>query len=1210
MNLLSNRFKITLYLGAMLVLTGSFPASAQIVPDATLPNNSAVTVEGQINRITGGTTAGSNLFHSFREFSLPTGTTAHFDNPLDIQNIFSRVTGSSISNIDGLIQANGSANLFLINPNGIIFGPNARLNIGGSFLASTANSIVFNDGSLFSAKNPQAPPLLTVNVPIGLQFGSNPGSIAVQGQGLNESATDYAQAEDDDAQAEIAFQQSFLDSPLGLRVQPARTLALVGGDITFFGGLLKAPAGRIELGSVGDNSNVSLTPTGTGFALGYENVPTFKDIQASGQSAVFASGEGGGDIQLAGRRIQITEGSQIQASTLGGQQGGNVTVRAAESVFVSGTSPDGETASSFVAGTLSTGNAGNVTVETGQLILRDGAQVGVATGGEGKAGNLTVRATDSVEITGTSPNGETNSGFVGGTFGTGDAGDVTIETGQLILRDGGQIGVATGGEGNAGNLIVRAAESVELTGTSPDGQTPSGFVGGTLSTGNAGDVTIETGQLILRDGGQIGVATGGEGRAGNLTVRAIDSVEIIGTSADGETNSGFVGGTFGTGNAGDVTIETGQLIVRDGARVVVDTYSEGNAGNLTVHATDSVELTGTSADGETHSGLFAGAFGTGNAGDVTIETGQLIARDGARVVADTYSEGRAGNLTVHATDSVELTGTSADGEKNSGLFAGTFGTGNAGDATIETGQLIVRDGAQVVVDTHSEGMAGNLTVSATDSIELTGISADGQFPSGLAAQTFSSGNAGDISIETQRLTLLDGAQIQLGAEMGSTGRAGNLTVSATESIEMSGTSPDGETNSGLVAGTAGIGNGGDMKIETRQFTVRNGGLVFVGTYFDSEGQGGNLIVRATDSIELTGTSADGSVSALAAYTLGFGDAGDITLTTRRLTLRNGARVRVGTLSLDYSRNGQAGNLTVRATDSVELIGTSPDGQSPSGLSANTNNAGDAGDVIVNTERLVIGDGAEITVNGSGSGNPGSIEITSRDVRLFNEGTLTATSETGKGGNIILRAGNIQLRRNSKISAIGSQTGNLTTEGNIIIEPVTLVLLEGSRIITNAGDPGGGSNITINPFAGSDLAVFKSPNSIINAVGDLTIQGNVSVQPADVPEVEVTNIEGLISAGCEEVAGSEFIVTGRGGLPPNPSAPLSSNTALVEWATRDAGGDELSKQPSPTPSTPTTQTPLVEAQGWIIAADGTITLTAEAPNATPHSLGFTHPSCQN
>ncbi len=270
--------------------------SAQIVKDTTLPNNSSVRIQDNIKIIEGGTQQGTNLFHSFEQFSVSIDSTAYFNNISNIENIITRITGKSISNIDGILRANGTANLFLINPNGIVFGENASLDIGGSFLATTASGINFADGTKFSATQPQTKPLLTINVPIGLQFGSTAAPIRNQSQASVNGATNL-------------FRQ-----PAGLQVPTGKTLALIGGDITLEGGNLTANSGQIEIGSVADNSLVSLSSMDKGWALEYENVKSFKNIQIINRNiddspiasiVLVAGNEGGGSIQMQGNSIEL-----------------------------------------------------------------------------------------------------------------------------------------------------------------------------------------------------------------------------------------------------------------------------------------------------------------------------------------------------------------------------------------------------------------------------------------------------------------------------------------------------------------------------------------------------------------------------------------------------------------------------------------------------------------------------------------------------------------------------------------------------------------------------------------------------------------------------------------------------------------------------------------------------------------------------------------
>ncbi|MCL1475190.1 filamentous hemagglutinin N-terminal domain-containing protein, partial [Argonema antarcticum] len=629
-------------------------AAAQIVPDNTLPVNSRVNLEGSSFIIEGGTSSSNNLFHSFREFSVPTNSTAYFNNATTIQNIFTRVTGSSVSNIDGLLKANSTINLFIINPNGIIFSPNARLNIGGSFLASTANSFVFKDGSQFSATNPQAPPLLTINVPVGLQFGETPGKIKVTGSGHNLTI--------DDREALIRD-----NKPDGLRVEPGNTLALLGGDVILEGGNLTANGGRIELWSA-VNSQLLLDINSRQLQVNAsEGNPNYGNIQLSGAASIDVSGNGG-LIQVQAKEVSLTDGSVIFAITDGTEQGGSIAIKATDSVKIIGiTSDENQFRSSLLSQSFGEGKGSNLIIETGQLIV-NGGQVGAFTFGTGKAGDLTVRARDSVEVAEI----PTNSNFIGGLFSqvkpkaTGDGGNLIVETGRLIVRDGAQISTSASGEGQGGNLSIRASQSVELIGSSADGVFASGLYTQSEGIKNSGNLIVETNRLAVLDGAQIASSTFGPGNAGDLVITASDVVEVTGNSAG--YSSSIVSQVIptadenneiipATGAGGNMLIETKRLRVEDGA-ISASTFSEGKGGNLVVNASEIVELRGmaVSAYNEIPSGLLATTEGSGAGGSLVINTNRLIADNGAQIAASTLSEGVGGTITVNASESVQLRG--------------------------------------------------------------------------------------------------------------------------------------------------------------------------------------------------------------------------------------------------------------------------------------------------------------------------------------------------------------------------------------------------------------------------------------------------------------------------------------------------------------------------------------------------------------------------
>jgi large exoprotein involved in heme utilization and adhesion len=411
------------------------------------------------------------------------------------------------------------------------------------------------------------------------------------------------------------------------------------------------------------------------------------------------------------------------------------------------------------------GTGGDVRINTGRVSLQDGSEMSAYTFGQGKGGNVLVNASDSIELIGTTP---TN--IVGGlfalTYASGDGGDLTVNTRQLIARDGSAV-AATNllGTGNGGNVTVNASDSVELSGTSPDGRIPSNLSAGTAGPrGNSGDLVVNTSRLIVRDGAALATSTNGFGQGGDLTVNATESVELSGEAAAGLNPTLIASDTFGqvfnpetgqtAGKAGNLTINTQRLIVRDGAVVSASTWGTGEGGSLTIDASDSVELSGQSNRG-TPSGLYNRGFGAGNAGDLNVTTERLSVRNGATVTV----------ASVDATTDFQF----ATGSLVLGIIPVTFpdrSTGNAGEMRIGADTIQLDNGSLSAFSVRSGG--GDINVAARD-IELRNSS----LVSTSVAQ--SSGGGGGIKIHSGSFIALEDSDILANADEGP---GGNITINS------------------------------------------------------------------------------------------------------------------------------------------------------------------------------------------------------------------------------------------------------------------------------------------------------------------------------------------------------------------------------------------------------------------------------------------------
>jgi filamentous hemagglutinin family protein len=711
---------------AVVVLLMQNGAIAQIIPDPTWGAENSTVNPGIVNQqnvdlISNGAQRGGNLFHSFQQFNIAPNQQVYFNNPTNVQNIFTRVTGGIASNIQGLLGVNGTANLFLLNPSGILFGPNAQLDLRGSFTVTTAKSIQFDRQGEFPATSPNAPPLLTVQ-PSALLFGSS-GQIVVQ-------SVAYAGMDDR------------LEAQAGLRVGDGKSLLLIGGDVVIDRGALVAIDGQVQLGGLSQGM-VGLNISDNRIAAQFPSSGLNKVTLSNNAIVNVRSGE----VLINADRLEISK-SRIYAFN---PEDGTPTVSLPRINFNANTI-------NISNGIVATRNGGiNLTAQT--ITLSNDGQIDVETYNRLPSGDIQITAIDRLSL----ETGSTIETRTGSNTPSGFGGRVTINSRQIDISGSGQQSATPEGEAPLYQVSgIGTSAGIRISATE------------VVGAARGGDLVINTERLNVFDGGLIstGVFFGTYGNSGDLTINAREGVTVTGT---GERSDRLNGGisiiraeTFGYGDAGNLTINTPRLVVQDTGLVSTRAFydSAGQGGNLTINAVDEVSLLGKAVGGLYGSKILSETAGTGNAGVLSINTKQLNVRDGGQIAtrSDYFATGNGNALIVNA-DRINL---SNGGELN----ASSEGSGAAGSIFLHSG-FTKLDGAYIRAFSRGQN-GGNIQVSDSTVLLLRNNS---QITTQAGVNQLGGGSGGDIRINSNFLVGLPAENSFLSANAYG-GRGGRVQITA------------------------------------------------------------------------------------------------------------------------------------------------------------------------------------------------------------------------------------------------------------------------------------------------------------------------------------------------------------------------------------------------------------------------------------------------
>jgi filamentous hemagglutinin family protein len=1093
--------------GSVLLLSLCHGASGQtpIVRDGSTPGrvfgNSTIKIQG--GQLSGDK---ANLFHNFSRFNIPGNKTAVFQHDsAGIRNIIARVTGKEKSIIGGGLSTelgptgDGRANVFLLNPNGVLFNGNSSIDLN-ALVVSTANTIGFSDGATVTRDSSTAELENVKGDPI--HFGS-------------------------------------LDGIGTVNFDKGRVIMTGDGDLLFIakdvelinGSQITTEGSQVVVAGAGAGNSVTFDISDRG-QLPVLGQPATGKVKLEGFSTISTSHEAGGRIVVRGGVITLINsnpdsGASLSVSGAGGDPGVGIDVEATQSLtltrsqITAGTSPEGTASDIRIRAPMilmdneavgvndssirTSGRGGDIGIVTTSLTIRDG-EISTNVKGGGKGGSVTINANQvAIRDGGISTNLE----------GGGAGGSMTVKADQLTIRDG-EISTTVVDGGRGGSMIVKADQL-----TIRDGKISTNVEGG----GTGASMNVKADQLTITDRSSIQSVAETSGNGGNIKVAIEGDLYIDGKGATGIDREGMripetvgiTANTLGTGRGGEISVDVGgDITLTNGGLIDSTTFSDGNAGQINVKS-NNLTIDGKGfefATGITGFTVNQTSPTAGQGGDIEVNVrGDIQIVNGGELDTSSFGAGDAGRVSINRGLS-DLSGSividKGTATRFTGIGSDASGGGNAGKVTVRTDTLSVFNGGLISTGVFfqpvTDGM-GNVIPANPG----TGRGGDIRvFTNTLRISGISLGVDDGTSIVTN-------SAIFAGTQAGSSGAGGGVFIKPLdESGGMASPSIQLSNRAQIGAGTGGIGDGGSVRIRFSKGLINLDSSSSISARSDKLGGEAGSVNLVAKGITLRNGSSVSSTNG-SSPDVG-GDAGSVTVMAENLLMDDGSLKvsssggNAGTVSilgsglLDFRSSRvlanaylEGGNISIKQASSLILTG--------SRLSANSKTL-NGGKLAIRDVGMLDSRTSKVLANASLDG--GSISITGSSSLSLNESRLSAKSKNSDGGTVTIHRNEKLNFRSSQVVADAFRGG-----GSISIRDSSYLSLDESRLAANS-DKGNGGTVTIHR---NGQLEFKDSQVVANAPRG---GGNISIKGLGALSLEGS----LLSANSEEGNGGNVSISGR------------------------------------------------------------------------------------